>query len=405
MGKVNNPADTSNLVPYTGATANISLNDNYLSNDGGSEGIQIADDGKVGIGTTAPSKGLYVDNGLVVKQRSEFVLTGSITADGDSSLTGVGTKFLTEVTIGDEITVQGETRQVMTVIDDLNLLVNSNFHVLAVDTSPELNPACLTVLRDNGSIGMTLDQDGRFGLGTANPSVNFEIFRPPAEFACTMKLSYDADSFATIYCMDDSHLSFATGEAGDLRLAIGGDVIFNCDGEMNIQATNFDEPVNLATGGTRLLSIGTNDGTDLTTLALAGHATMSGNIGFVKKAESFAGQSIISGSGNDTQIDFRDSNKVSLSVTGAIPNLNLIFPASSGNFTLLLTYTGDYSISNYKVFEHDETAADGDTDVLWAGGTVPNNTASGRDILSFFYDATPGADRCYGVASLAFATP
>ena len=132
---------------------------------------------------------------------------------------------------------------------------------------------------------------------------------------------------------------------------------------------------------------------------------MTGNIGFTKRAETMDGQTIISGSGHDTQIDFRESNKMSLNVTATIPNLNLIFPASSGNFTLLLTYTVDYSISNYKVWEFDETEADGDTDVLWPGGTVPDNTASGKDILSFFYDATPGSDKCYGVASLAFSAP
>lgn len=116
-------------------------------------------------------------------------------------------------------------------------------------------------------------------------------------------------------------------------------------------------------------------------------------------------QDVISGSGHDTEIDFRHSNKIKLSVTAIIPNLNLIFPAGSGNFLLLLTYTGDYSITDWKVYENDESAADGDADVLWPGGTQPNNTASGVDIFSFFYDATAGADKCYGVASLAFATP
>ena len=72
---------------------------------------------------------------------------------------------------------------------------------------------------------------------------------------------------------------------------------------------------------------------------------------------------------------------------------------------MLLTYDGDHTITNYKVYENDESAADGSADVLWPGGTKPDNTASGVDILSFFYDPIPGADKCYGVASLAFATP
>jgi hypothetical protein len=85
--------------------------------------------------------------------------------------------------------------------------------------------------------------------------------------------------------------------------------------------------------------------------------------------------------------------------------MNLIFPAITGNFVLLLTYDGDHDITNWKVYESDESAADGDADVLWPGGTAPATTDSGIDIFSFFYDATAGADKCYGVASLAFATP
>ena len=128
--------------------------------------------------------------------------------------------------------------------------------------------------------------------------------------------------------------------------------------------------------------------------------------GFTKIAEAFSDDSIIgSGGTDDTHIDFRFTNKISLAVTGNITNLNLIFPTMSGNFLLLLTYDGDHTITNYKVYESDESAEDVATDVLWPGGTKPDNTASGADVLSFFYDATPGADKCYGVASLAFATP
>ena len=128
--------------------------------------------------------------------------------------------------------------------------------------------------------------------------------------------------------------------------------------------------------------------------------------GFTKIAETFSDDSILSTGGtHDTHIDFRHSNKISLAVTANITNLNLIFPNVSGNFLLLLTYDGDHTITNYKVYENDESAADGSADVLWPGGTKPDNTASGVDILSFFYDPIPGADKCYGVASLAFATP
>ena len=39
----------------------------------------------------------------------------------------------------------------------------------------------------------------------------------------------------------------------------------------------------------------------------------------------------------------------------------------------------------------------------WILVTAPDTTAGGIDIISFFYDATAGADKCYGAASLAFS--
>jgi len=42
------------------ATENVKLNSNWLSNDGGAEGIRIADDGNVGIGQAIPTQKLHV---------------------------------------------------------------------------------------------------------------------------------------------------------------------------------------------------------------------------------------------------------------------------------------------------------------------------------------------------------
>jgi hypothetical protein len=64
-----NPAITTsttadNLGNHT-ATKNIMLNGNYLSNDGGNEGIRIDNTGNVGLGTTTPSTSLHIQNGNV----------------------------------------------------------------------------------------------------------------------------------------------------------------------------------------------------------------------------------------------------------------------------------------------------------------------------------------------------
>ncbi|MCK5461042.1 hypothetical protein KAI58_03590 [Candidatus Gracilibacteria bacterium] len=56
----NNTGGADNLGNHT-VTQNIKLNGNWLSGDGGNEGVFVKNDGKVGIGTTNPSNGLKLE--------------------------------------------------------------------------------------------------------------------------------------------------------------------------------------------------------------------------------------------------------------------------------------------------------------------------------------------------------
>ena len=109
--------------------------------------------------------------------------------------------------------------------------------------------------------------------------------------------------------------------------------------------------------------------------------------------------------GLNTTVDFRASNKQNLTFgSGNIVNLNLYFPSMSGNFILLVKQdgTGSRTITNYKVFESDESAADGEAGVKWAGGSAPTLTTDANhvDILSFYWDNDN--EIAYGVATLDF---
>ena len=127
------------------------------------------------------------------------------------------------------------------------------------------------------------------------------------------------------------------------------------------------------------------------------------SVTFARKEATFSATGVIgTGGTDDTDIDFRFSNKYRLEMTGDITNVNLIFPAGSGNFTLVCTTNGDHDVTNWRVYEDDETAAT-TASVMWPGGTVPTFTNNGIDIVSFYWDGTE--QQCYGVASLAFATP
>jgi hypothetical protein len=155
--------------------------------------------------------------------------------------------------------------------------------------------------------------------------------------------------------------------------------------------------MNIIVGGDTLLQLNENGDDGNHVLFRAGCA------GFTRKEATFSNTSTIgSGGTDDTDIDFRHSNKYHLEMTGDITNMNLIFPSVAGNFLLVCRTNGDHDVTNWKVYEYDESAAS-TTDVMWAGGSVPTFTDTGIDIVSFYWDNT--LQRAYGTVSLAFDTP
>ena len=104
-----------------------------------------------------------------------------------------------------------------------------------------------------------------------------------------------------------------------------------------------------------------------------------------------------------TAVDFRNSNKYRLEISGNITNIALTFPATSGNFLLVCDMSSsNHTVTNWKVYESDGSLATSAA-VLWAGGDAPTFTDSGIDILSFYWDADE--QQSYGTASLAFEAP
>ena len=72
-----------------------------------------------------------------------FTLTGSIDPIASTTVTGVGTSFLSEVSIGDEIVVSSETRTVSDIASDTSLTVSVATTDNANDTTPDCNPTAL----------------------------------------------------------------------------------------------------------------------------------------------------------------------------------------------------------------------------------------------------------------------
>ena len=80
--------------------------------------------------------------GLYIKltKGTTFTLTGSIDPTASTTVVGVGTKFLTELSIGDEIVVSSETRVVTAIASDLSLTVSIATTNTANDATPDCNP-------------------------------------------------------------------------------------------------------------------------------------------------------------------------------------------------------------------------------------------------------------------------
>ena len=73
-------------------------------------------------------------------------------------------------------------------------------------------------------------------------------------------------------------------------------------------------------------------------------------------------------------INWNAGNKQLLTLNGNCTTLNFTAPAGVGNFNLKIVNTGSYTITWPAV--------------KWPGGNAPTLTASGTDMVSFFYDGT-----------------
>jgi len=85
--------------------------------------------------------------GLYIKltKGDTFTLTGSIDVTGtNTTVPGSSTVFLTELSIGDEVVVSGETRTISGITSDTVATVSAAWGSdLANDTSPDCNPQAL----------------------------------------------------------------------------------------------------------------------------------------------------------------------------------------------------------------------------------------------------------------------
>jgi hypothetical protein len=79
------PSGADNLGNHT-ATQNIKLSNNWLSNDGGNEGVYVKTDGKVGIGTATPAQQLDVNGKVAINGLQTIYNAGAENSDFEGTL-------------------------------------------------------------------------------------------------------------------------------------------------------------------------------------------------------------------------------------------------------------------------------------------------------------------------------
>ena len=98
-------------------------------------GVTLLHDIK-GFNNKANEFGLYIK----LTKAATFTLTGSIDPAASVTVPGVSTLFLSEVSIGDEIVVSGETRIVTAIASNTSLTVSIAFSNNSNDATPDCNP-------------------------------------------------------------------------------------------------------------------------------------------------------------------------------------------------------------------------------------------------------------------------
>ena len=371
-----------------------------------------------------------IKNTLIGAQSGEAITTGSqnICIGYNSETSAIDTD--NEIVIGEALTGLGANKIIigntshtdMWISDQFNFDIANTEFVMHDDTDTAdmfkitigaSGATTLSTVDDGDAVGhLTIDPDGNtiFPNLTSSKKVQFK----EASTDHSLDIYHNADD--VIFGHPDNHVVFNAGTSkyfelwydGGLRERVLGQsyshqfhhgsndyfaIQLHTDGQTDLVTANggvdANADLNIIADGEMSLQTATDH-----------HIKLGSGTGFDRSSYTDAA---------DVTVDFRDSNKAHLDMTGGSISgtLTLQFPAVSGNFVLVVQQDGSArTIAAYATKDAAGNAGnnDGGTGgaVRWQGGSAPDLTDGGnkRDILSFYWDATE--EVCYGVASLNF---
>ena len=165
-------APGDNLGNHT-ATQNIILSGNYLSGDGGDEGVFVTSIGNVGIGTTSPATSLEIEGSTVMVTRNiNNDLPSYLVLRKSRGTSSSPTAVASNDALG-RILAQGYDGNSYPNGSSILLRATQNWTDSATGSSIEF----YTVSDDTTTISqrMIIDQDGEVGIGTAAPGANLHV--------------------------------------------------------------------------------------------------------------------------------------------------------------------------------------------------------------------------------------
>ena len=387
---------------------NLKLNGNYISNDGGDEGILVSDTGEIEL---TPSQ-------VTIDRNSTLTVTSQPTGlKIDFDQTGICASGQYIDAVGLDIDMNCESVTHVGYMDQVGIDIDMVAATAGTQTNIGMN---INVSGGDSNNGIYLDCD----KGVSGWDIQIVSPDSAADYC---RIATIADGETTILTKENgggstAHLNLEIDgnvniePAGNCTIEPTGGYVYLHDGSYNMFTFNVLEPelrihddldrndyfsIATASGGVTTICTVQDAGTLIAHLNIEaqGHVEFDGcAVGFDLETPTY--------NASDTDVSFITGNKQFVTFDGGnITDLNLIFPETSGNFVLLLKQDGNGSrtVTNYKAWDLATTdAADGSATVKFAGGSNPDLTddANHVDIISIFWDADNQI--AYGVASLDF---
>ena len=321
------------------ATQNLNLNSNYLSGDGGNEGVFVDNNGKVGIGTNTPGSRLDVtasaSNDTLVTLRNDGNSGGSVlTASSATS----GAADIVDFQNGSFV-VQGNGRVGIGTSSPSGLLqvgdaaqTGNQSIVLENDQNKwkqTVNSNGYYSLQDGGADRLAIDQSGNVGIGTTSPATALDVNGTVTATAFVG----DGSGLTGITVSGDNLGNHTATQALNLNsnyLSGDGDAegVF-VDNSGNVGVGKTTPTTALDVSGTITATAFVGDGSNLTGITVSGDdlgnhtATQSLNLN----------SNFLSGDGDNEGIFVDNGGNVGIGTTSPFGKLDIEKP--SGNFRIL----------------------------------------------------------------------